>query len=61
MKISYEQFEKFIKQYYLQSIKELTEMEKDDEEYSEESVRLNSEENVMTNVNMIIEEVNDEV
>ena len=55
--ISYEEFEGFIKKYYLQSIEELDEMDRGDEEYSRESVILNSEENVMTDVDRIIEKV----
>jgi hypothetical protein len=59
--ITYEQFEEFIKSYYLQSLKELNEMDKDDEERcckdDRESIMINTEENVMGNVNMIIEDI----
>ena len=56
--ISYEEFEDFIKTYYLQSLKELNEMDSEDYERNSEDDRegiiLNTEENIMTNVNMII-------
>ncbi len=59
--ISYEEFEDFIKTYYLQSLKELNEMDSDDYERNSENDRegiiLNTEENIMTNVNMIIEDI----
>ena len=59
--ISYEEFEDFIKTYYLQSLKELNEMDSEDYERNSEDDRegiiLNTEENIMTNVNMIIEDV----
>ena len=59
--ISYEEFEEFIKTYYLQSLKELNEMDSDDYERNSEDDRegiiLNTEENIMTNVNMIMEDV----
>jgi len=59
--ISYEQFEEFIKIYYLQSLKELNEMDSEDYERNSENDRegiiLNTEENIMSNVNMIIEDV----
>ena len=60
-KITYEQFEDVIKSYYLQSLRELNEMDKDDEERGckddRESIMINTEENVMGNVNMIIEDI----
>ena len=56
-----EEFEDFIKTYYLQSLKELNEMDSDDYERNSEDDRegiiLNTEENIMTNVNMIMEDV----
>lgn len=59
--ISYEEFEEFIKTFYLQSLKELNEMDSDDYERNSENDRegiiLNTEENIMTNVNMIIEDI----
>ena len=59
--ISYEEFEDFIKTYYLQSLKELNEMDSEDYERNSENDRegiiLNTEENIMTNVNMIIEDI----
>jgi len=59
--ISYEEFEEFIKTYYLQSLKELNEMDSEDYERNSEDDRegiiLNTEENIMTNVNMIIEDI----
>lgn len=59
--ISYEEFEDFIKTYYLQSLKELNEMDSEDYERNSEDDRegiiLNTEENIMTNVNMIMEDV----
>ena len=62
--ISYEEFEEFIKSFYLQSLKELDDMDKDDEERcckdDRESIMLNTEENVMGNVNMIIEDISSE-
>ena len=63
-KISYEEFEEFIKSLYIQSLKELDDMDKEDEErcckYDRESIMLNTEENVMGNVNMIIEDISSE-
>ena len=62
--ISFEQFELFIKTFYLQSLKELRVMNESDGEYDSsnsddrEGVMLNTEENVMTNVNMTIEDIN---
>ena len=59
--ISYEEFEEFIKTYFLQSLKELNEMDSEDYERNSEDDRegiiLNTEENIMTNVNMIIEDI----
>ena len=61
--ISFEQFEHFISTFYLQSLKELREMNEGDGEYDasnsddREGVMLNTEENVMTNVNMTIEDI----
>ena len=61
--ISFEQFEHFISTFYLQSLKELREMNEGDGEYDatssddREGVMLNTEENVMTNTNMAIEDV----
>ena len=62
--ITYEQFEEFVKSFYLQSLKELNEMDKDDEERcckdDREGIMINTEENVMGNVNMIIENITSE-
>lgn len=62
--ISYEEFEEFIKKFYLQSLKELDEMDKEDDERGcsddREGIMLNTEENIMTNVNMIIEDISSE-
>ena len=60
--ISYEEFTTFIENYYLQSVKELKEMDEIDKEErccdnEREGVELNSYENVMGNVNMIIEDI----
>ena len=59
--ISYEEFEEFIERYFLQSLKELNEMDSEDYERNSENDRegviLNTEENIMTNVNMIIEDI----
>lgn len=59
--ITFEQFEEFIKTYFLQSLKELNEMDSEDYERNSENDRegiiLNTEENIMTNVNMIMEDV----
>ena len=59
--ISYEEFEEFIKIFFLQSLKELNEMDSEDYERNSENDRegiiLNTEENIMTNVNMIIEDI----
>ena len=61
--ISFEQFEHFIKTFYLQSLTELREMNEEDGEYDSsnsddrEGVMLNTEENVMTNTNMAIEDI----
>ena len=60
--ISYEEFTSFIEQFYLQSIKELKEMDEVDIEErccdnEREGIELNSQENVMGNVNMILEDI----
>jgi len=60
--ISYEDFTTFIENYFLQSVKELKEMDEEDKEErccdnEREGVELNSLENVMGNVNMIIEDI----
>ena len=61
--ISFDQFEQFIKTLYLQSLKELRDMNEEDGEYDssnsddKEGVMLNTEENVMTNTNMVIEDI----
>ena len=59
--ITFEQFEQFIKTYFLQSLKELNEMDSEDYERNSENDRegiiLNTEENIMTNVNMIMEDI----
>jgi len=60
--ISYEEFTSFIEQFYLQSIKELKEMDEEDIEErccdnEREGIELNSQENVMGNVNMILEDI----
>ena len=59
--ISYEEFGEFVKTYFLQSLKELNEMDSEDYERNSENDRegiiLNTEENIMSNVNMIIEDI----
>ena len=60
--ISYEEFTTFIENFYLQSVKELKEMDEEDIEErccdnEREGVELNSIENIMGNVNMIIEDI----
>lgn len=60
--ISYEKFESFIQSYYLQSLKELKEMDEIDMEErccdnEREGLEINTLENVMGNVNMIIEDI----
>ena len=60
--ISYEEFESFIQSYYLQSLKELKEMDEIDMEErccdnEREGLEINTLENVMGNVNMIIEDI----
>ena len=60
--ISYEEFESFIQTYYLQSLKELKEMDEIDMEErccdnEREGLEINTLENVMGNVNMIIEDI----
>ena len=60
--ISFEDFTSFVETFYLQSLTELKEM---DEEYMEErccdnereGLEINTQENVMGNVNMIIEDI----
>lgn len=60
--ISYEEFESFIQTFYLQSLKELKEMDEEDMEErcldnEREGLEINTLENVMGNVNMIIESI----
>lgn len=60
--ISYEEFESFIQSFYLQSLKELKEMDEEDMEErccdnEREGLEINTLENVMGNVNMIIENI----
>ena len=60
--ISYEEFESFIQSFYLQSLKELKEMDEEDMEErcldnEREGLEINTLENVMGNVNMIIESI----
>ena len=60
--ISYEQFEQLIQTFYLQSLKELKEMDEIDIEErccdnEREGLEINTLENVMGNVNMIIEDI----
>ena len=60
--ISYVEFESFIQSYYLQSLKELKEMDEIDMEErccdnEREGLEINTLENIMGNVNMIIEDV----
>lgn len=60
--ISYEEFESFIQSFYLQSLKELKEMDEEDMEErcldnEREGLEINTLENVMGNVNMIIEDI----
>jgi hypothetical protein len=60
--ISYEDFESFIQTYYLQSLKELKEMDEEDMDErccdnEREGLEINTLENVMGNVNMIIEDI----
>ena len=60
--ISYEEFESFIQTFYLQSLKELKEMDEEDMEErcldnEREGLEINTLENVMGNVNMIIEDI----
>ena len=60
--ISYEEFTTFIENFYLQSVKELKEMDEEDMEErccdnEREGLEINTLENVMGNVNMIIEDI----
>ena len=60
--ISYEEFESFIHSFYLQSLKELKERDEEDMEErcldnEREGLEINTLENVMGNVNMIIEDI----
>ena len=60
--ISYEEFESFIQTFYLQSLKELNEMDEEDLEErgcdnEREGIELNTQENIMGNINMIIEDI----
>jgi len=60
--ISFEQFTTLIETFYLQSLKELKEMDEEDMEErccdnEREGLEINTEENVMGNVNMIIEDI----
>lgn len=59
--ISYLEFVDFIERYYLQSLKELNEMDEEDYERNSvddrEGIELNSQENIMCNINMIIEDI----
>ena len=60
--ISFEQFEQFIQTFYLQSLLELKEMDEIDMDErccdnEREGLEINTLENVMGNVNMIIEDI----
>ena len=58
--ISYEEFTKYIETYYLQSLRDLKEMDEEDGRCcrdDREGIMLNTEENIMTNVNMIIDDI----
>ena len=60
--ISFEQFTSFVESFYLQSLTELKEMDEIDMEErccdnEREGLEINTEENVMGNVNMIIEDI----
>ena len=60
--ITYEQFTSFVETYYLQSLKELKEMDAEDMDErccdnEREGLEINTLENVMGNVNMIIEDI----
>lgn len=60
--ISYEEFTTFIETFYLQSLKELKEMDEIDIEErccdnEREGLEINTLENMMGNVNMIIEDI----
>jgi hypothetical protein len=60
--ISFEDFTSFIETFYLQSLTELKEMDEEDMEErccdnEREGLEINTQENVMGNVNMIIEDI----
>ncbi len=60
--ISFEDFTSFVETFYLQSLKELKEMDEEDMEErccdnEREGLETNTLENVMGNVNMIIEDI----
>jgi len=60
--ISFEDFTSFIESFYLQSLTELKEMDEEDMEErccdnEREGLEINTQENVMGNVNMIIEDI----
>lgn len=60
--ISFEDFTSFVETFYLQSLKELKEMDEEDMEErccdnEREGLEINTQENVMGNVNMIIEDI----
>lgn len=60
--ISCEEFESFIQKFYLQSLKELKEMDAEDADErccdnEREGLEINTLENVMSNVNMTIENI----
>jgi hypothetical protein len=60
--ISFEQFEQLIQTFYLQSLLELKEMDEEDMDErccdnEREGLEINTLENVMGNVNMIIEDI----
>ena len=60
--INYEQFEQLIQTFYLQSLQELKEMDEEDMDErccdnEREGLEINTLENVMGNVNMIIEDI----
>jgi len=60
--ISFEDFTSFVETFYLQSLKELKEMDEEDMEErccdnEREGLEINTLENMMGNVNMIIEDI----
>jgi len=60
--INFEDFTSFVETFYLQSLKELKEMDEEDMEErccdnEREGLEINTLENVMGNVNMIIEDI----